>query len=288
MTHQNNSNNNKQHNRPNKDHKQQPRKFDYKKVTRSKTFATALALALGAAGISSTDFIQDTFKPKQEQRQSNNSSHKQSYRKNDNYKKNNSSQQKSNNKNNDWVRHDYNKEQPPFDHSNDGTVMGDNPGIIELGKATFTKDELNFVKKGWVNYEPLDKQGRATKAEAVINKEMINTGTKANPKVRPPGFKSGLEPYGHSRGHLIGRQFGGSGDDMKNLVTMYQEPVNSPLMTDYENMIRWAVGKGDTVRYRVIPVYDKQEPIPTEILMEAQSIGNGKLINFNIKILNTK
>lgn len=165
---------------------------------------------------------------------------------------------------------------------------GDNPGPIDHGLATFTADELTDSETGWISYWPLDSLERATGAEALIKKKMINTGTKADPKIRPPGFISGLDPHGHSRGHLIGRQFGGSGDSMQNLVTLYQDPVNSPLMTKYENQIRDAVDKGETVRYRVVPIYNDKDLMPTEVHMEAQGLGKYPKINFNVSILNLK
>lgn len=165
---------------------------------------------------------------------------------------------------------------------------GDNPGPIEHGLATFTQEELRDSTKGWITYGKLDGLERPTEANALIKKNMINTGTKANANVRPPGFISGLEPHGHSRGHLIGRQFGGSGDDPKNLVTIYQTPVNSPMMTKYENQIRQAVDTGETVRYRVIPVYNDSDLMPKEIHMEAQSIAKEGTINFNVSIVNLK
>lgn len=166
--------------------------------------------------------------------------------------------------------------------------IGENPGPIDHGLATFTQEELTPSSTGWITYGKLDGLERPTEANALITKKMINTGTKANRDVRPPGFISGLEPHGHSRGHLIGRQFGGSGDDRQNLVTLYQTPVNSPMMTEFENQIRQAVDSGETVRYRVTPIYNESDLMPKEIHMEAQSIEKSGTINFNVSILNLK
>lgn len=208
------------------------------------------------------------------------------------FNKNNQTHQQNNRPNNNgYIERDYNKEQPPFDHSNDGTIMGNNPGESNNGKTSFTQNELSFVKDGWISYGSLDNLGRPTAAEAVINKALVDkkSGSSANRDIRPPGFKSGNEPYGHSRGHLIGKQFGGDGNDKRNLVTMFQEPVNSPLMTDYENYVRWAVSyKRETVRLRVTPIYSGKELIPSEIKLEAQSMGNAHSINFNVTIPNIK
>ncbi|QIL46940.1 hypothetical protein G7081_07545 [Vagococcus coleopterorum] len=210
---------------------------------------------------------------------------------NQHQQQNNHSNKRPNNNNGDYIKRDYNKEQPPFNHDNDGTIMGNNPGETDNGKATFTTDELAFTKTGWIKYGALDRQGRPTTAEAVINKDLVDQkkGSSANRDIRPPGFKTGNEPYGHSRGHLIGKQFGGDGNDKRNLVTMIQEPVNSPLMTDYENYVRWAVSyKRETVRMRVTPVYEGNNPVPTDIQIEAQSMGRDNSINFNVTIPNIK
>lgn len=116
---------------------------------------------------------------------------------------------------------------------------------------------------------------------------MINTGTSANRAIRPPGFISGPK-YDHSRGHLIAKQFGGSGDNPQNLVTLYQYPVNDPYMNFYELEIRHALNKGETVRYRVIPQYTGQELIPEMIVLEAKGLNPNTTLDFKVAIPNKK
>ncbi|MCA5013524.1 MULTISPECIES: DNA/RNA non-specific endonuclease [unclassified Enterococcus] len=163
-----------------------------------------------------------------------------------------------------------------------------NPGPKELGPATFSASEMADSKKGWIDYHKLDSLGRATGADALLKPAMVNTGTAANKDVRPPGFISGLDPYNHSRGHLIGRQMGGSGDDARNLTTLYQTPVNTPFMTKYENQIRQALDKGETVRYRVTPIYEGTELLCKEIELEAKGLNKNTTIDFRVSILNEK
>ena len=165
--------------------------------------------------------------------------------------------------------------------------QGDNPGPIENGKASFTKEELKDSKKGWIKYGELDSLGRPTTAEALITPDMVGTGTGASQDIRPPGFISGLDPHNHSRGHLIGKQMGGTGEDLKNLVTLYQNPVNTPFMTKYENMVRKAADEGDKIRYRVAPVYEGDIGMPIAIHMEGKSLHSDK-IDFNVIIENKK
>lgn len=165
--------------------------------------------------------------------------------------------------------------------------VGTNSGPQELGSATFTNSELRDALNGWISYSPLDHLKRPTGADALLKKAMINTGTGANRKIRPPGFISGPK-YDHSRGHLIAKQLGGSGDEPKNLVTLYQYPVNDPYMNYYELKIRHALNKGETIRYRVVPQYSGQELIPETIILEARGIASNTTIDFKVVIPNKK
>ena len=169
----------------------------------------------------------------------------------------------------------------------DLSSVGNNPGPTETGKANFSENERKETKKGWIDYFPLDAHQRPTGAEALLTKEMINTGTSANRDIRPPGFVSGPK-YDHSRGHLIAKQFGGSGDEPKNLVTLYQYPVNDPYMNFYELKIRQALNNGESVLYRVIPVYEGSEDIPTSVVLDAKGVDKNTTIDFSVTIPNIK
>lgn len=173
-----------------------------------------------------------------------------------------------------------------FTRAEDLEPVGNNEGPQVLGTATFNKSELSD-KNGWIDYHKLDHLGRPTGADALLKKSMINTGTSANREIRPPGFISGPK-YDHSRGHLIAKQFGGSGDEPKNLVTLYQYPVNDPYMNYYELMIRRALNQGETVRYRVTPHYVENELIPESIELEAKGLSQNTIIDFTVLIPNKK
>jgi filamentous hemagglutinin len=75
----------------------------------------------------------------------------------------------------------------------------------------------------------LDLFGRPTGATAVINSESVALGTSANSSIRPPGF--GGQAENHAKGHLIANSLGGSGDDARNLVTIFQRNANHPNMS---------------------------------------------------------
>ncbi|MEU7730182.1 SpvB/TcaC N-terminal domain-containing protein [Streptomyces sp. NPDC040724] len=124
--------------------------------------------------------------------------------------------------------------------------------------------------RGWIRYGGLDKLGRSTGAAAYLTPEMVNTGSHASSWVKPSGFAG--EQAEHVRGHLIGRQLGGTGRDPRNLATLY-EYANSPVMVKYENAVRAALDAGQSVKYTVVPLYRGSELVPIGVTMRAQPTG---------------
>ncbi|MEU9247388.1 DUF6531 domain-containing protein [Streptomyces sp. NPDC048385] len=83
----------------------------------------------------------------------------------------------------------------------------------------------------------------------------------------PPGFQGGAA--GHSRGHLIGQQFGGDGRDMRNIVTQGSSQNNGPI-SDAEDLIANHVrATQNTVIMSVTPEYANGGNVPSHILIEA-------------------
>uniref|UniRef100_UPI0018CA445B DNA/RNA non-specific endonuclease n=1 Tax=Cupriavidus sp. WS TaxID=1312922 RepID=UPI0018CA445B len=123
---------------------------------------------------------------------------------------------------------------------------------------------------GSINYGVLDALGRPTGIKATITEDMINTGTVANPSIVPPGWAGDGMKYNQARGHLLGRQLGGSGDMPENLVTLQQNWTNSPVMRGYESQVRAAVESGQTVEYHVTPVYKGNNLIPRGVTLSGQ------------------
>ncbi|GAA0932085.1 hypothetical protein GCM10009558_045170 [Virgisporangium aurantiacum] len=115
-----------------------------------------------------------------------------------------------------------------------------------------------------IRYMPLERSiaggpGRATGAEACYQGAIPPTGTKAG-SYDPPGF---VGSKGIARGHLIGRELGGNGSDPRNLVPLWQNQVNSSSMYHgVEKQVHDKVVSGETVYYRVEPVYDGPNPFP--------------------------
>ena len=113
---------------------------------------------------------------------------------------------------------------------------------------------------------------KETFVNATITSDMIGT---ASSSIKPPGFLGDGE--GHARGHLLGRQLGGSGKDPRNLVTLHQNPVNTPVMSSFERQVRKAVEAGETVNYSVTPIYKGNRLIPSGVTLNATGSGGFQL-----------
>jgi len=142
------------------------------------------------------------------------------------------------------------------------------PQVPEAGPSTVRRAETGrqnaaAIRRlgGAVDYGRVDpKSGQRSGITATITPTMVRAasahelGSVANPEIRPPGYDS-LPARNRARGHLLGRQLGGSGQIASNLVALYQRRANSPVMRDYESAVAEAVEHGETIRYRVRLIY---------------------------------
>jgi hypothetical protein len=137
--------------------------------------------------------------------------------------------------------------------------------IEAMAAAVIVRDAAE-ESAGRIVFGALDHLDRPSGVYAEITEDMIGNGSRAT--VDPPGFFG--EAAGHARGHLLGKQLGGSGSEPLNIVTLYHIPTNTPVMRGFENQVRAAVEAGETVRYWSIPVYEGSSLIPKEIRLVAQ------------------
>src|SRR5215217_8629139 len=114
---------------------------------------------------------------------------------------------------------------------------------------------------GAVEYGHIDRAtGQRSGIRATITPAMVaaaardELGSAADPDIRPPGFDQ-LPARNRARGHLLGRQLGGTGELPANLIALYQTRANTPVMRDYETEVAEAARAGETIRYQVRPRY---------------------------------
>ncbi len=130
--------------------------------------------------------------------------------------------------------------------------------------GTAAADTAVYVGEGTIVYGALDTLKRPTGVKAFITKRIIKPtnkpgpGTSASSSIKPPGFPSDNPPgpTRRARGHLLARLLGGSGKIPENLVTMYQNPTNTPCMYEVEDYARQAVERIDWAIYSAEPIYN--------------------------------
>ncbi|MEW2177818.1 DNRLRE domain-containing protein [Streptomyces sp. NPDC005406] len=158
-----------------------------------------------------------------------------------------------------------------------------------------------------VYYLPLDSAGRAQGGRACLTAGGYNyekdDGSEAFPGVTSKIFGTRTEfpidwsniPKGYysrrtadskgldyvQRGHLIGKQLGGSGTDMRNLVPLYNE-ANSPIMSSFENEVAARVKAGETIYYQSDAHYTGANPIPDSISIGWTSLTTGQSKSISI------
>ncbi|HEX8001346.1 MAG TPA: LamG-like jellyroll fold domain-containing protein [Mycobacteriales bacterium] len=109
--------------------------------------------------------------------------------------------------------------------------------------------EARLATHGWVLVTPW---------RALYGNEQ---GTDASRHIKPPGFIDG--DYGHTRGHLIGKLFGGDGQRIDNLVTMFEWTNNDVMRPDYEEWLQEYVKYTcHATDYHVWAEYREGRPLP--------------------------
>jgi hypothetical protein len=134
----------------------------------------------------------------------------------------------------------------------------------------------------WVKHGELDSANgnRATGVEACLTQDNIGGGTPTNTQtVAPPGYRWAQRAAGLlgaspdtaiNACHLLGKQLGGSGTDLKNLASCSnQANYAGTSMRTYENQVRAAVDAGQEVHYTVTPVYAGNRTVPTSFHITA-------------------
>jgi hypothetical protein len=161
----------------------------------------------------------------------------------------------------------------------------------------FTRvDPANVLKirdlGGSVDYGTIDPvTGQRSGIKAVITPQMViaasdrELGSVAKGSITPPGWNA-LPKRNRARGHLYGRQLGGSGADERNLVSMYQSPANGQYMSNLESLLAWAIRiRDEVVEYSVVPVYRSPRSTSYPVAMQIKAVG-AKGISIDVEIPN--
>lgn len=113
----------------------------------------------------------------------------------------------------------------------------------------------------------LNAQGQARGVNATNSAPMLGTGTRANQRLTPPGWRGG--EFNEGRAHLHPKDRGGSGDDSRNIFTATQNPTNSSHMTKFDNRVKRRVREGELIESSATPFYTPGILPPSWILQTA-------------------
>jgi hypothetical protein len=159
----------------------------------------------------------------------------------------------------------------------DAVTSGATGRNAPIGRFQVLPRELPAARLGLpeVRYRTKTGLGQATGLQATIRKEMLGTGSRV--RWNPPGWSGHGGDYNEARGHLLGKQLGGSGRDRENAVTLEQKGANNPQMSSFENGVARQIRRGDFVEYWSTPIYEEGILPPTAILVTARgSNGDSK------------
>ncbi|EAE9169154.1 DNA-entry nuclease [Listeria monocytogenes] len=160
---------------------------------------------------------------------------------------------------------------------------------VNSNVPTFEKEDLALSKGTWQSFSDLDKLNRVGEANAMLHKSLMPTQEREVLYINPTAWKNKKTSSGwlYNRCHLIGFQLTGENNNPKNLMTGTRS-FNTPGMLDYENEVASYLRKTNNhVRYRVTPIFKKDELVARGVQIEAQSIEDSS-IQFNVYILNVE
>lgn len=83
----------------------------------------------------------------------------------------------------------------------------------------------------------------------------------------------------------MARLLGGSGDDSRNLATLFQNNANHPNMSSFERQLANLVESGEVIRFRAVPIYNGNNPIPVGVTITARG-SRGSNVDVSIPNVN--
>lgn len=162
--------------------------------------------------------------------------------------------------------------------------------ILDHDQPQFSRQTLSLHHGAWQHYGQLDHENRVTAANAMLNKRLMPRREREPLHVDPTGWHNKRISCGwlFNRSHLIGYQFTGKNNNLRNLMTGTRQ-LNDPDMSQYENQVAYYLRDTSNhyVRYRITPIFRANELLARGVHMEAESIGDNS-IRLNVYIFNVE
>lgn len=115
-------------------------------------------------------------------------------------------------------------------------------------------------------FRNLSANGQAMGAAATLTADTLSKGSRV--RWNPPGWQGNGNTFNEARAHLIGKLFGGIGQDRRNAVTL-STSANSPRMSNFETRVKSRVKAGEAIEYSATPLYNEGVLPPASILLTA-------------------
>lgn len=167
--------------------------------------------------------------------------------------------------------------------------------ILNNNIPNFSEEELKTV--GYEVYSDLDVLGRTGAAVASVGKDTMPQDGETRgsiSSIKPSGWIQATYDhisgkYLYNRCHLIGWQLSAENANPRNLVTGTKY-LNVSGMLPFENMVADYIKEtSHHVAYRITPVYDGDNLLPSGIKMEAYSVEDrGEGISFHVFCYNVQ
>ena len=165
--------------------------------------------------------------------------------------------------------------------------------VLEDNMPRFSLED--YVTKSYETYGDLDAMNRCTYTMACIGRDLMPTEERENiGMIRPTGWVTAKYDfvdgqYLYNRCHLIGFQLTGENANERNLITGTRY-MNVQGMLPFENMVADYIKEtGNHVLYRVIPIFEGNNPLASGVTMEAWSVeDNGEGICFYVYAYNVQ
>jgi hypothetical protein len=125
------------------------------------------------------------------------------------------------------------------------------------------------LPRGQVRPHETNSIEQAMDVNATLTPPMLGTGTKADPRLKPPGWQGNGRIFNEARGHLLAKGLGGTGREMWNLVTLTHRGANTPQMSNFERGVAARVRGGEVIEYGARPLYTDGVLPPSAVLLTA-------------------
>lgn len=165
---------------------------------------------------------------------------------------------------------------------------------VKLGQPGFSDEALD--RGDFEEYSPLDELGRCGQAFALITPDTMPDGERDNISgIKPSGWHTVRyddlieDKYLYNRSHLIAFSLAGESANEENLITGTRY-FNQELMLPWEEKVLFYVRRtGNSVLYRVTPIFEGDNLLATGVQMEAYSVeDDGRGVCYNVFIFNVQ